>query len=637
MNVSPGMYNHRPSIYAPSSVPEPILTQSLMPYFETALSAEAQSRKSEDTPHIVRGMQGPALLSSPKSGAPGGLRKPPSLSTLAMPSFTSIRPPSESLINAFKGLVAALPQENRDLLHTVVDLIKATAKHSTETKMPLNNLLLVFCPSLNMNPPMLRALCEAETIWDIPTNHSEDQDVLDIKRDSIVMDIRPVTPRPSQNPADDGVSTLESSDDERENSDENAEYPNIETKTNRPMMLLNTPEPTGSSAYPGRSSPRVSPPVDRAPVLTLYFDSESAPASPESSQLRDTSTESVDSGSFTLQSNSGSPALRNPHSPPSLSSSTDSLTTPSEGFSSVAPSSSDLPLSTDQYSKDKGSDSSHLPVIVETARLPIPSTPRRTTLNASAGDVQFTTSTAPTTVTRRPSLPFLSLTDTAPSDGPPSASSLTFRRMKKPSLHLLFSRRSSASLHSASLSTASISAPTTYLQPSHSPNSSNSTPLSSQSMFTAHSSTPNFPPVLDLPIETSPLRLGMGLDEEKRRTLAAKPGSTHSNRTVTGAASGDPLSSSVTPGPKETPIADFYKNSSTSTLSFDSNQITQPLRPRPKHGRPSANSNTLSSINHLSMALPDEATGGDDWAQSVFAAADSEGNWDVKNLFSGNS
>lgn len=621
------MYNYRSIVYASSSVPEPILTQSLMPYFEAALSAEAQSHKSEDTPHIVRSMQGPTLPSSPKSGAPVGLRKPPSLSTLAMPSFTGMRPPSESLINAFKGLVAALPQENRDLLHTVVDLIKATAKHSTETKMPLSNLLLVFCPSLNMNPPMLRALCEVETIWDVPTNHSEDQDVLDIRRDSVVMDIGPVTPHASQNPADDGVSTVESSDDEQENSDENAEYLNTETK---PEMLLNTQERTGSPACSGRPLPRVPPPVDRAPVSTLYFDSESTPASPESSQPRDTWTESADSGSLTSRSNSGSPALPNPHSPPSLSSSTDSVATPSEGYSSVAPSSSNLPLSNDQYSKDKGSNPSHSPVIVEPTCLSLPSSPRRT---APTGDVQFPT----TSVTRRPSLPFLSLVgDNPPLHGPPSASSLKFRRMKKPSLHLLFSRRSSASLHSASLSTASISAPATCLQPSHSPNSSNSTPLSSQSMFTAHSSTPDFPPVLDLPIETSPLRLGMGLDEEKRRTLAAKPSSTHSDRTVTDvpkATTSDPPPS-VTPGPKETPIADFYRNpSSTSTLSLDLNQTTRPLRLRPKPGRLLANSNTLSlaSFNHLSMALSDEATAGDDWAQSVFAAADSEG---VKNLLS---
>lgn len=149
--------------------------------------------------------------------------------------------------------------------------------------------------------------------------------------------------------------------------------------------------------------------------------------------------------------------------------------------------------------------------------------------------------------------------------------------------------------------------------------------------------------MLDLPIETAPLRLGMGLDEEKRRTLAAKPSSSHSNRTVTEepkALSTDSSSpAAVTPGPKETPIADFYSTPSTSTLSFDLNQNTQPLRLRPRPGRPSGNSNASSSasFNHLSMALPDEATADDDWAQSVFAAADSEGNWSAKKLFGSNT
>ena len=32
--------------------------------------------------------------------------------------------------------------------------------------MPLSNLLLVFCPSLNMNLLLLQALCEGEGIWE---------------------------------------------------------------------------------------------------------------------------------------------------------------------------------------------------------------------------------------------------------------------------------------------------------------------------------------------------------------------------------------------------------------------------------------------------------------------------------------
>jgi len=99
-----------------------------MPYFEAVLSAESHSREPEETPHIAPGMRGPALPAGPKAG--GGvpvIRKPPSLSTLAMPNFSGMRAPSKSLVNALRSLVAGLPQENRDLLRTVTDLIKATA------------------------------------------------------------------------------------------------------------------------------------------------------------------------------------------------------------------------------------------------------------------------------------------------------------------------------------------------------------------------------------------------------------------------------------------------------------------------------------------------------------------------------
>ena len=85
-----------------------------------------------------------------------------------MPSFAGARVISEAQRTAFSWLISQLPQENRDLIFTVVELIKATTARSQETKMPLGNLLLVFCPSLNMSPSLLRVLCEVEGIWDGP-------------------------------------------------------------------------------------------------------------------------------------------------------------------------------------------------------------------------------------------------------------------------------------------------------------------------------------------------------------------------------------------------------------------------------------------------------------------------------------
>ncbi|KJA20058.1 hypothetical protein HYPSUDRAFT_837368 [Hypholoma sublateritium FD-334 SS-4] len=169
-------------------LPEPILTQKLQPLFDEAITKEASKNatdasSSADTTNTsttrlgagARGAQG--LPSNPKSGFTAGLRKPPSLSTLAMPSFTGIPPASPALVSAIRALVARLPTENRDLLLTVVDLIKETAKQSKETKMPLSNLLVVFCPSLAMTPPLLKTLCEVGGGW-----AGEGAGVIDIRR-----------------------------------------------------------------------------------------------------------------------------------------------------------------------------------------------------------------------------------------------------------------------------------------------------------------------------------------------------------------------------------------------------------------------------------------------------------------------
>lgn len=136
-------------------MPEPLLTRNLNPFFEAAMTAEndlISASFSESSVHD-RGLR--------------GLRKPPSLSTLALPTF-NVRKHSASLLASLANLIAQLPVEHRDLLKTVTELIRATAACSKETKMPLSNLLVVFCPSLTMSPPLLRVLCEGEGIWDGP-------------------------------------------------------------------------------------------------------------------------------------------------------------------------------------------------------------------------------------------------------------------------------------------------------------------------------------------------------------------------------------------------------------------------------------------------------------------------------------
>ena len=604
-------------------------------------------------------MRGPTLPAGPKvGGSAPAMRKPPSLSTLAMPNFSGIRAPSESLLNALRSLIARLPEENRDLLHTVTDLIKATARRSKETKMPLSNLLLVFCPSLNMNPPLLRVLCEAEGIWDIPPSPLQQPSVLDIKRQSITMDIGPVIQ--SESPPMDGEEVFDPPKDEVPTSEGQPWNHNSEgqeavsevpwavfAQLNLDAAVIQQRRERTNSAYGRRPLPRAPSGARREPVETLYLDSESADDLVLQSSAASTAEilpycattselwSSKDNMSAS-RSSSVSPALPNLSSPPSLSSSTDSLT------SSETPSSSHLPLQEGHFDKTEVSPRPHTPAIVEPADLPLPPTPRRATTSPTVGgEILFpsTSSSAMSSLNRRPSVPGLSTKgSTPPSPGPTSASSLRTRRIKKPSLNLLFTRRSSASLHSASASInpASVSTPVSYLQSPHSasPLSSASTPVSvQQSMYTAQASTSSLPPVLNMTIKTSPLQLSMGVDDDKRQTIGA--GSSPSNHTVAYEPTKEPwLSpSTVAPSLNETPIADLYSTPSSSVPSFDAHENTQPLRlqlkPRPSY---SSLASATTSFNHLSMALPDEEAVEHDWAQSVLAAADTDGSWSAKSV-----
>ena len=145
--------------------------------------------------------------------------------------------------------------------------------------------------------------------------------------------------------------------------------------------------------------------------------------------------------------------------------------------------------------------------------------------------------------------------------------------------------------------------------------------------------------MLDTAIETLPLGLGVGLDDSKRNTYSAKPGSSHSTQTVTKSPGVNydrltPHSASTgTPGPHETPIANLYSTPSSSVLSFDASEYVQAARPRPQvKQRPSQLSvASTASYDHLSIVLPDEDPAADDWAESVLAAADVNGTWSVKN------
>ena len=523
--------------------------------------------------------------------------------------------------------------------------------------MPLSNLLLVFCPSLSMSPPLLRVLCEAEGIWDVTPSPSGQPGVLDIKRKSIVMDIGLDTPRQSESLSANTKEVYPSTPDKVDtcqglSKDHDSASQEIVSELHGHAVARSNldsattqrhPERSGSPAYGSRPLPRAPLGARRGPVATLYLDSECADGmisewftpSP-TAEVSPPGSQSLKCDASFSRSSSVSPPLPNPYSPPSLSSSTDSLT------SSESPSSSHHPMPKEHFDKTEVSSRPRSPAIIEPADLPFLRTPHRSaTSPATGGDIQFpSTGSLPTPpLNRPPSVPKLSPNGSTPHlHGPASTPSLRTRRIKKPSLNLLFTRRSSASLHSASINPASISGPTSYLQHPHSasPLSSASTPLSAQqSLYTAQTSTSSLPPVLNMPIETSPFQMDMGTDDNKRRTISAKPGSSHSNHTAISSKDDKPSSSplSVNPGPNETPIANLYSTPSNSVLSFDSNENIQPLRPRPRP-RPSQSSiaSSKASFNHLSMVLPDEETAEEDWAQSVLAAANTDGSWTAKNV-----
>ncbi|KZP17966.1 RhoGAP-domain-containing protein [Athelia psychrophila] len=596
-------------------LPEPILTYALMPYFDTAIAAETQNRQSFDSDRPTK--------------APNTLRKPPSLSTLAMPNFSNMRPPSDQFVDALKSLIAALPQENRDLLRTIIEVIKETAKHSKETKMPLSNLLLLFCPSTSMSPPLLRAFCEAEDIWD----GDDHTDVTDVKR-RLTIKASSLTRDDSSSSADSSLSSNDGFDDVLTDDDEG-------NKRNT-MISDHAVTPTAKASVALDQSPVYAPArprggARRAPISTLYLDTASADdLSLQSFGMHDDEVKLSLADSLSSRSSTASPVSpdpSNPFSPPSLSHSMESLT------SLEASSSSHLPLAA-RTSHNEGLSLPYNPMFGKAATLPLSPTPTQSAPNVSEfGIVQFPSSGSPP-MKHRPSVPLMTMTPPtySSSSSPPSVRTA---RLKKPSLHLLFTRKSSASL--TGLSTASISAPVP-----RSPPASSGSPISPDSwrarasIASIASIASSEPPVLDLALETTPLDLKKYLAQEKRRTLNARQrqaDSFYSAREslspsdglspVTPIPSKRPMtpspisqtSSTSTSGSKDTPIADFYSTPCSSVTSFHE---APPARPR---ARPSQASLASTSFNHLSMALPDESMIEDDWAHSVIAASETEGGW----------
>ncbi|KAG2150832.1 hypothetical protein DEU56DRAFT_728527 [Suillus clintonianus] len=524
-------------------LPEPILTNALSSSFEAAMTSERLTHNTLE----------PAQ--SPRSIHPG-LRKPPSLSTLAMPNFSGLHPPSEPLRKALSSLIARLPQENRDLLLTVTELINATSQRSQDTKMPLNNLLLVLCPSLIMNPSLLQALCESKGIWDgvqhpvapvrpsresVPSLHDVlEEEQLDKQDDRINLthnDAQSCRALPEV-PADDVVEPL--------------------------TAPANTPVDLSSS----ESSISTRPSLDTAGSTS---DASSFAHTDDSSSVSQSSQ-----CEHPITPPSVNVKLPNPYSLPSLSSSMDSLSSPSTSSNSPMRSAKRLPF-LDEVTKPQPSTSPHTLVIADPTPLSLP------TSRPDQPQFQFPSTSGDFaqlhTVMHRKSTPSMSFPAVQQADVARSNSFASrAKRMKKPSLHLLFSKRSASSM----------SSPVNFA-PAYSRNSSTSE--SPVSMMTAQSTSRfSFPPVLNTKIDSSSISLALGIEEEEQSDISTSVGH--------GTAKNVPVE------PRE------------------SVALQTPVLPGGLPRSP-ATMSARTPYRHLDVSFPDDDDfSEDDWTQSVLLAGD---------------
>jgi len=550
------------------------LTHALSPFFDAAIKKEAFNNFSEENRFSgVRRENNPGLPQGPKGGF--AVRKPPSLTTLAMPTFSGIPPPSMTLVADIRSLISQLPPENYDLLHTVVDLIKATGKESKKTKMPLSNLLLVFCPSLNMTPPLLKVFCEAEDIWgsekEAGTKNSPPplpmKDVIAKEEEAEMTDT-------SENDEDDegeeksltssGRASLDTTDDP------NSGYHASEEEE---ASLFEEGQVVRRRWASERNT-------ERSEIPTVYLDTRShyslssvsslreplEPSGPRPYQHHHTNSrdgiviadddESISSPSRLVHL---VPPTSSP-SPPLCSSAVKLVATPTSELNSSLP---QVPV-WDEGVEGEGGEKIHAvgPVkIVDPDSIPMLSSATTTTPTHKA-DINHTVSihesavqfpqlpnnTSPARQAKRISIPLLSLPnfsptslggvdcprdDDSPCPSPTSASggvNMLTKRSKRPSLRLLFSKnkKSGSSLNSVGERSSGgggigmpfISNPVPHHPPgpnsstweSGTSDSSGSTPLSAVTASSGMSSRSHLPPVLDTPIEDSSFSFDLGFD-----------------------------------------------------------------------------------------------------------------------------
>ncbi|KAH8083798.1 RhoGAP-domain-containing protein [Cristinia sonorae] len=547
-------------------LPESILTAALAPQFDaiiTAENTEAEASTTKSGHRSIIGGKGPTLPSGPRTGI--SLRKPPSLSTLAMPNFAGMRTVSPAAHDALAALIARLPPENRDLLITVTELITATATCSKETKMPLGNLLVVFCPSLNMNPSLLRVFCDAKDIWNGPSQ-----------------------PKPVTLP----TITVETDTDQQRRS---------ATPQSDSDIPLARPRPGGA--------------VSRDPLATLYVPNDHPIASIyQRSSSNSGSYVSALEGPADPDTRPSTPSLGSLRMPPPLTSSTDSLATPSTmsevSSFSKPPSLSSQSSAVDSPNRKLELNVSSEPVIVEDSELGLPAVPRRPAISSPIPFPSSSDNSAPHTPlhTRKSfallSFPPLRTSEASSASNSSSSSTWGHLRTKRPSLHLLFSKKSTPSLKQT---------PTNVVDeaPNSAPATKTDYTRSASPSPGASLAPPAVAPTLTTPISSSPIGLAFNDSAfESPATALDKVAPEDTIRLVHGRV--DSNVSSLYTTPQETPVADHFRN----LLPPAAAEVETPISGKDFPRSPSA----LSLTPSITLGFEDE----DDWAQSVLMATQSD-------------
>ena len=664
-------------------VPESILTQTFYPLFDAAIKKEVStnlnSLEANRSSGFGRGYNGkPGLPQGPKSGFT--VRKPPSLSTLSMPTFSGIPPPSTSLVAEIKTLVSKLPQENYDLLRTVVDLVKATGKESTKTKMPLSNLMLVFCPSLNMAPPLFKVFCEAEGIWDEVTDSPSPpplplKDGLFVKREEVnVID------------SSEEIEGDEEEDEVEENSLMSSGRASLDTTDDPSSGYHASAEEEASLFEEGQITRRHLPErkTERSEIPTIYLDTMSHYSSSSGSSLREAMELSGHHRHHRMDSKDTDDGSISPASglvPPVLSPSTPFCSSSAE---SVAHPTSEASASLSHLQEGGGKIDGIRPVeIVDPDSMPLSLASMTPT---KKGDHPSPTNdddamhfpqllSTPSACQKRISIPLLSLPNYSPSsitssgDGdclkdddslyPSPTSPITGvhmlnKRSKRPSLRLLFSqnKKSGSSLNSLGDRSGNgiivISNPIQQNHPrspawdSGTSDSSGSTPLSAVTAASGMSSLSHLPPVLDTSIDGSSLNLDLEFVGSPPDTAIPNRGMREQQNLAkvdVDVASPTPTVGPTIPSMSEstrleevpqTPIASRLSEAppsavtmipTTSYPSLDESLRSSLYLSLPKRPSLSSDSGSISSTHSPQLSLLDDGVE-EDWTQCVLSAAD---------------